>query len=84
MAGDEANLPARDFIDAFAIAAGAGLGCTIHAGEWQGPESRAWRSSSQSPRIAQETPVDIEQPVRQRDSVARGDVSHERRRRGVL
>jgi adenosine deaminase len=39
MAGDEAGFPAGDFADAFAIAAGAGLGCTIHAGEWAGPES---------------------------------------------
>ena len=39
MAGDEAGFPAGDFAEAFAIAAGAGLGCTIHAGEWQGPGS---------------------------------------------
>ncbi len=39
MAGDEANFPAEDFADAYAIAAAAGLGCTIHAGEWAGPES---------------------------------------------
>ncbi|HZU40763.1 MAG TPA: adenosine deaminase, partial [Solirubrobacteraceae bacterium] len=39
MAGDEAGFPAADFAEAFAIAAEAGLGCTIHAGEWAGPES---------------------------------------------
>jgi adenosine deaminase len=39
MAGDEAGFPAHDFAEAFQIAAGAGLGCTIHAGEWAGPES---------------------------------------------
>jgi adenosine deaminase len=39
MAGDEENFPAHDFAGAFAIAAGAGLGCTIHAGEWRGPDS---------------------------------------------
>ncbi|MBV9196387.1 MAG: adenosine deaminase [Solirubrobacterales bacterium] len=39
MAGDEAGFPARDFAEPFRIAAGAGLGCTIHAGEWQGPDS---------------------------------------------
>lgn len=39
MAGDEAGFPAGDFAEAFAIAAGAGLGCTIHAGEWAGPDS---------------------------------------------
>jgi adenosine deaminase len=39
MAGDEAGFPAGEFAEAFEIAAGAGLGCTIHAGEWHGPES---------------------------------------------
>jgi adenosine deaminase len=39
MAGDEAGYPAGDFAGAFALAADAGLGCTIHAGEWAGPES---------------------------------------------
>ena len=39
MAGDEAGFPAGYFAAAFEIAAGAGLGCTIHAGEWHGPES---------------------------------------------
>jgi adenosine deaminase len=39
MAGDEAGFPAGNFSEAFAVAAGAGLGCTIHAGEWHGPPS---------------------------------------------
>ncbi len=39
MAGDEAGFPAADFAEPFAIASAAGLGCTIHAGEWQGPDS---------------------------------------------
>ena len=39
MAGDEENFPAGDYADAFAIAAGAGLGCTVHAGEWAGAHS---------------------------------------------
>jgi adenosine deaminase len=39
MAGDEAGFPAGDFAQAFAIAADAGLGCTVHAGEWAGPTS---------------------------------------------
>ncbi|HEY4824342.1 MAG TPA: adenosine deaminase [Solirubrobacteraceae bacterium] len=39
MAGDEAGFPAQDFAEPFAIAAGAGLGCTIHAGEWAGADS---------------------------------------------
>jgi len=39
MAGDEENYPPGAYADAFEIAAGAGLGCTVHAGEWAGPES---------------------------------------------
>jgi adenosine deaminase len=39
MAGDEENFPAHLFAEAYAIAAEAGLGCTMHAGEWAGPES---------------------------------------------
>ena len=39
MAGDEANFPAQEFAEPYAIAAAAGLGCTIHAGEWAGPPS---------------------------------------------
>ena len=39
MAGDEAGFPAGDFAEVFQIVADAGLGCTIHAGEWAGPES---------------------------------------------
>jgi adenosine deaminase len=39
MAGDEAGYPAGDFARAYAIAAAAGLGCTVHAGEWAGADS---------------------------------------------
>ena len=39
MAGDEAGFPAGDFAEVFQIVADAGLGCTIHAGEWAGPPS---------------------------------------------
>src|SRR5579863_2928117 len=38
LAGDE-RIPPGDFAEAFAIASEAGLGCTVHSGEWQGPES---------------------------------------------
>jgi adenosine deaminase len=38
LAGDE-SVPPTEFAQAFAIAADAGLGCSVHAGEWQGPES---------------------------------------------
>jgi adenosine deaminase len=39
MAGDEAGFPAHDFVEVFQVAAGARLGCTIHAGEWAGADS---------------------------------------------
>jgi adenosine deaminase len=39
MAGDEAGFPAGEFAEAYDIAAEAGLGCVMHAGEWHGPES---------------------------------------------
>jgi adenosine deaminase len=39
MGGDEAGYPPGDFAGAFAIAREAGLGLTVHAGEWAGPES---------------------------------------------
>jgi adenosine deaminase len=39
MAGDEAGFPAGDFAGAYAIVADAGVGCTVHAGEWAGADS---------------------------------------------
>jgi adenosine deaminase len=39
MAGDEENYPVSDYSEAFELAAAAGLGCSVHAGEWDGPES---------------------------------------------
>jgi adenosine deaminase len=39
MAGDEENYPPAAYAEAFQIAAEAGLGCSVHAGEWAGPES---------------------------------------------
>ena len=39
MGGDEAGWPPGQFARAYAIAAEAGLGLTVHAGEWAGPES---------------------------------------------
>jgi len=39
MAGDEAGFPPPPFAHVFRIAHDAGLGCTVHAGEWAGPES---------------------------------------------
>lgn len=39
MAGDEAGFPSEPFVEAYRVAAGAGLGCTVHAGEWAGADS---------------------------------------------
>jgi adenosine deaminase len=39
MGGDEENFPAGDYAEAYEIAAAAGLGCTVHAGEWAGADS---------------------------------------------
>jgi adenosine deaminase len=39
LAGDEAGFPPGMFAAAYDIAAGSGLGCTVHAGEHAGPES---------------------------------------------
>ena len=39
MAGDEESYPAGDYADPYRIAAAAGLGCTVHAGEWAGADS---------------------------------------------
>ena len=39
MSGDEENFPASDYKEAYEIAAEAGLGCSVHAGEWAGAES---------------------------------------------
>ena len=38
-AGDEAGYPPGPFAEAYAMAADAGLGCSVHAGEWAGAES---------------------------------------------
>jgi adenosine deaminase len=39
MAGDEENYPPAAYAKAFQTAADAGLGCSVHAGEWAGPDS---------------------------------------------
>jgi adenosine deaminase len=39
LAGDEAGYPPGQFREAYEIAAGSGLGCTVHAGEHAGAES---------------------------------------------
>jgi adenosine deaminase len=39
LAGDEAGYPPEPYLEAYRIAADAGLGCTVHAGEWAGADS---------------------------------------------
>jgi adenosine deaminase len=39
LAGDEAGYPPEPFVEAYRVAERAGLGCTVHAGEWAGAES---------------------------------------------
>jgi adenosine deaminase len=39
LAGDEAGYPPEPFVEAYRVVEKAGLGCTVHAGEWAGAES---------------------------------------------
>jgi adenosine deaminase len=39
LAGDEAGYPPEPFVEAYRVAEKAGLGCTVHAGEWVGAAS---------------------------------------------
>jgi adenosine deaminase len=39
LAGDEAGYPPEPFVEAYRVAEAAGLGCTVHAGEWAGADS---------------------------------------------
>jgi adenosine deaminase len=39
LAGDEAGYPPEPFLEAYRVAERAGLGCTVHAGEWAGAVS---------------------------------------------
>jgi adenosine deaminase len=73
MAGDEAGFPAQDFAEVFHLAAGAGLGCTIHAGEWAGPESVRAALSLPVTRIAHGV-RSIEEPALVAELAARGIV----------
>jgi adenosine deaminase len=73
MAGDEAGFPAGDFAEPFEIAAGAGLGCTIHAGEWAGAESVRAALSLPITRIAHGVRA-IEDPDLVYELEARGTV----------
>jgi adenosine deaminase len=39
LAGDEAGYPPEPFVEAYRVVEKAGLGCTVHAGEWAGAAS---------------------------------------------
>jgi adenosine deaminase len=73
MAGDEAGFPAGDFAEVFQIAAGAGLGCTIHAGEWAGADSVRAALELPVTRIAHGVRA-IEDPSLVSELAARGTV----------
>ena len=73
MAGDEENFPAAQFAEAFQIAAAAGLGCTIHAGEWGGPESVRAALALPITRIAHGVRA-VEDPALVQELAARGVV----------
>src|SRR3954466_2631307 len=73
MAGDEAGYPPGPFAEAYAIAAGAGLGCTVHAGEWAGPESVRGALELPVTRISHGVRA-IEDPGLVRELAARGIV----------
>jgi adenosine deaminase len=71
LAGDE-RFPVSDFAEAFNLAAEAGIGCTVHAGEWQGPHSV---------RAALELPISrIDHGVR---AIEDPDLVHELAARGI-
>lgn len=73
MAGDEANFPATMFSEPYAIAAAAGLGCTVHAGEWAGPESVREALSLPVTRLDHGVRA-IEDPLLVRELAERGTV----------
>ena len=73
MAGDEANFPAGDFAEPFALAAASGLGCSVHAGEWDGPESVRAALGLPVTRIAHGVRA-IEDPAVVEELAARGIV----------
>jgi adenosine deaminase len=73
MAGDEAGYPPEPFAEAYEIAARAGLGCTVHAGEWAGAESVRGALELPVTRISHGVRA-IEDPGVVRELAARGIV----------
>jgi adenosine deaminase len=73
LAGDEANFPPGLFAEAFAIASGSGLGCTVHAGEHAGAQSVREALALPVTRISHGVRA-IEDPALVRELGARGIV----------
>jgi adenosine deaminase len=73
MAGDEAAYPPEPFAEAYEITAQAGLGCTVHAGEWAGAESVRGALELPVSRISHGVRA-IEDPRVVRELAARGIV----------
>jgi adenosine deaminase len=73
MAGDEAGYPPEPFAEAYALAERAGLGCTVHAGEWAGAASVRGALELPVTRISHGVRA-IEDPGLVRELAARGIV----------
>jgi adenosine deaminase len=73
LVGDEAAWPASRFARAYEIAAGSGLGCTIHAGEHDGPPSVRAALALPVTRISHGVRA-IEDPALVEELAARGTV----------
>ena len=73
LAGDEAGYPPGQFREAYEIAAGSGLGCTVHAGEHAGPESVREALTLPVTRLSHGVRA-VEDPALVQDIVERGIV----------
>jgi adenosine deaminase len=73
MSGDEAGYPPEPFAEAYALAERAGLGCTVHAGEWAGAASVRGALELPVTRLAHGVRA-IEDPGLVRELAARGIV----------
>ena len=73
LAGDEAGYPPGQFREAYEIAAGSGLGCTVHAGEHAGAESVREALTLPVTRLSHGVRA-VEDPALVQDIVERGIV----------
>jgi adenosine deaminase len=73
LVGDEASWPADRFARAYEMAAGSGLGCSVHAGEHAGPESIRAALALPVTRISHGVRA-IEDPALVQELVERGTV----------